>query len=138
MFFWSKFHHLSQKLASKPLLLVGLACYSQTWKMCTQASDSELERKFHSRVLSSIPPSVSSAHFHMIVQKILQLCKEMIFTSGIPNEDCVGKKEQWEETATTNHFQSSSKEKLLKVKYNYYQNYNSTTQFSIWVCFVCI
>ena len=63
----------------------------------------------------------------MIVQKILQLCKEMIFTSGIPNEDCVGKKEQWEETATTNHFQSSSKEKLLKVKYNYYQNYNSTT-----------
>ena len=40
----------------------------------------------------------------MIVQKILQLCKEMIFTSGIPNEDCVGgNNEKMLPQITSNH-----------------------------------
>lgn len=68
--------------------------------------------KFHSRVLSSIPPPsppVSPAHFHMIVQKILQLCKEMIFTSGIPNEDCVGgNNEKMLPQITSNHLPKRS------------------------------
>ena len=73
------------------------------------------ERKFHSRVLS-FRSTVSSAHFHMIVQKILQLCKEMNFhwCAGIPNEATTA---DGKTMRTTNHFQSHShpREKIVKI-----------------------
>ena len=107
------------KTSIKAVTFSSLACYSQTWKMCTSIRVG----KFHSRVLSSIPPPsppVSPAHFHMIVQKILQLCKEMIFTSGIPNEDCVGgNNEKMLPQITSNHLpkRNCKKDTLQQVQF---------------------
>ena len=127
------------KTSIKAVTFSRLACYSQTWKMCTSIRVG----KFHSRVLSSIPPPsppVSPAHFHMIVQKILQLCKEMIFTSGIPNEDCVGgNNEKMLPQITSNHlYQREIVKKIFFNKYNFKndENYNVTT--SIWDLGVCL